>query len=104
MADWQVGDMALCVRLIDDAAYVGDLEGQPIVGLTYTVTSVRTGWDYYNRQALALGLAEICRAPVNGRQHIGYNSTCFRKITPPQADAFDREVIEAMRGEPVEAA
>ena len=103
MADWQVGDLALCVKRIDDDAYEGDLKGQPIVGVTYTVTSVQTGWDYYNRPALALGLAEIRRAPINGRQHIGYNSICFRKITPPQADAFDREVIEAMRGKPVEA-
>ena len=46
---------------------------------------------------LAIGLAEVrSNGPVGD-----FYAFCFRKITPPKADEFDREVIDLMTGQPV---
>ena len=107
MADWQVGDLALCVGWVEpqnDVAFKDTKAGKPVIGLIYAVVAVATGYDVYYRQDVALALRQIEQPPSKFGRLVGYNGDCFRKITPPQADAFDRGVIEAMCGEPVEAA
>ena len=101
MANWQVGDLALCMRGSTPCADCGRVFDQ-VAGRVYTVSRV-----YNNDYGLALEFAELPAGdfPCDSFSvHSGYDAAHFRKITPPRADAFDREVIEAMRGEPVEAA
>jgi hypothetical protein len=101
MADWQAGDLALCVAVApEDAIEVLGLEKigfGPVKGLTYTVTSVHGGVDCYGRQGLALQFAEIGRSIETA---VGYNSLCFRKITP----GTEIEGIEVERRVPVREA
>jgi hypothetical protein len=95
--NWKVGDLALCVGIgDDDAAIVMGIPivgFGPIVGMTYTVNQVKSGFDFYGRKRTALTFREI-GPKLQGSN--GYNSKFFIKATPPQADEFDREVIELM--------
>jgi hypothetical protein len=96
MADWQVGDLALCISQghpkFDDKAV------SLTIGRCYTVRKVGRPIDWLDYER-ALGLAEVI--PAYGPNY-GWPESMFIKITPPEADAFDREVIEQMSGEPVE--
>lgn len=86
MADWQVGDLALCVK----------------VG----------AWSKFGPAPKAGEINVVdglyCD-PVDGSLHLGFAeyrdaflASRFRKVTPPKADAFDREVIALMAGEPAQ--
>lgn len=103
--DWKPGDLARCVNWENDAAYPPGCAGEPIVGLTYTVTKVFYGCGCDGKMQLALAFAEIRRgfSPTMGWRADGYSACDFRKVRPIDADDFDREVIEALRGEPVVA-
>jgi len=95
VTDWQVGDLALCV-----ANRLPPPKDRPTkllrVGAIYTVRSVR--WSVGD-QCVALGLNEVrSRGPLGD-----WHSSVFRKVTPPEADEFDREVIEQMKGASVSA-
>ena len=95
MADWQVGDLALCVSIKphwSDQAISAPFV--PKVGGLYTVA--RCGLCRFGHNLL-LGLRE----DPNGLKH-GYLAFRFVKVTPPEADAFDREVIDLMTGAPQE--
>ena len=94
--DWQVGDLALYVgprghgdnRTHRCAPWVA----RPTVGRVYDVESVLVGEDW-----VALGLVSMKSDWRDGQ----WNARSFIKITPPEADEFDREVIELLRREPV---
>lgn len=92
MDDWQVGDAALCIK--DGRCPVRDTILPIRKGVIYTVTIVRLVKNDFGREQLALGLAGF------GRKK-GWNACLFRKITPPKADAFDREVIEHLNRAPI---
>lgn len=99
MSDWQVGDLALCVRTssLMSGGYTsigGNLLRQ---GAIYTVTAMSAN---ENSGLLDLTLAEVRSGTATG----GFNSLRFRKVTPPAADEFDRETIELMNrvGGPVQ--
>lgn len=93
MSDWQAGDLALCIGMMDeDGALDGRLTSWcPVIGAIYNVTQV-----YFGEEWTWLELGED---PERDGTH-GWNSHYFRKVTPPEADAFDREVIAAMSGQP----
>ncbi|MXO67771.1 hypothetical protein GRI72_02850 [Altererythrobacter marinus] len=88
MSDWQRGDLALCV---DDKP--SPLLGRhpAIKGRIYTVASVVIA------DSLGLTFEEIDHPNA-----LGYYAHRFRKVTPPKADEFDREVIDLMNRKPVE--
>lgn len=80
MSDWQVGDLALCIR-----------GGASIkAGEVHAVVSV---WD------TGLSLADKVSIARRG----SYKKSRFVKVTPPAADDFDRETIALLNGvkEPV---
>ena len=82
MADWQKGDLALCVKKTDP--------GNPLrVGAVYTVERISAQGNLHLRGVAENGLGAFKRDR-------------FRKVTPPKADEFDREVIELMNGQPAE--
>lgn len=103
MADnWEVGDQALCIATAPDDVF--EIENSrpvapgPMVGLTYTVANVSRGFDVFGREGVALRFFEIRQSHPKA---CGYNSELFRKVAPPEADEFDREVIEHLTGAPV---
>ena len=81
MADWQPGDLALCWQKVpyDDGL---------IVGAIYTVSGVFDGGFGLHLKELPL---EYGTCWISDR---------FRKVTPPEADEFDREVIALLTGKP----
>lgn len=92
-AGWEVGDLALCVKVSGWQRLYGDgtrAPSSPPVkpGGVYTVAKVS---EIYSYQALEFSDVEQAYAAHN-----------FRKVTPPAADEFDRETIELMNrvGEP----
>lgn len=95
--NWQVGDMALCIhsgpwhaRTHDDIITVRG----PRAGAKLTVREVLTTW----RGTAGLLFTDF-PDPVIPRT-AGYAGKCFRKLAPPEADEFDREVIAALTGQP----
>ena len=93
MADWQVGDLALCV---DDTTCRVTGDSCPYkAGRTYLVTRIRSGDDVYGRPATGLQTAECSDG--------WWNVVRFEKQPRHQEDAFDREVIAHMAGQEVEA-
>ena len=90
--DWQVGDLALCVNATDGSqGWAGSLLRE---GAVYTVENASMVC-FSGEHVLVLN--EV-KAPDYTE---GFNVTRFIKITPPEADEFDREVIELLRREPV---
>lgn len=67
MSDWQVGDLALCVK--------SDPQNPMKMGGIYTVSAVLPETDEYWPGLLLQGL----RAPYRSRS---WRQSCFRKITP----------------------
>ena len=95
MTDWKIGDLALCVDdgpvkifgkfLEVDPIYVSNLK----IGSFYTITDIAPSRD---GKFIAIG---------DWGKRAGGISTRFIKVTPPEADEFDREVIDLLIGEPV---
>lgn len=84
--DWQVGDLALCVK--------PEGNGHLRLGAIYTVIFV--GLDGQDR----IGL---CVDEAFGDGYLGgFLASRFVKITPRAADLFDAAVINSMRMVPVE--
>lgn len=93
MADWKVGDLALCV----DAGPLRDVcgDGGQETNPKY-VANLKKGAFYTVTQVV------VCNC---GRGHVGIGdeyqlaggyAARFIKITPEKADDFDRETIELM--------
>ena len=101
MSNWQKGDLALCVRGGFPRDTVAKIlgqwrteEGEEALrsGAVYTVEEVSPyptdeGW-------IGLKFREVSGSWISNR---------FRKINPPKADEFDREVIDLMAGKKVDA-
>lgn len=97
MSDWQIGDLALCIN--DRPDRCDPLASLLNAGRVYTVAVI--GPREFG-PGLALGFRDL---PVDGepRRAWGWSTHRFLKVTPPAADAFDTEVIEQMKGAPVDA-
>lgn len=100
--DWRIGDLALCVESgrgnklfakVGDHFYLenGDRTLRVLKGRIYSVANI--GRLLGPQRALALGFCESAGP---------WDAMRFVKVTPPEADEFDREVIELMAGEPAE--
>lgn len=90
-ADWEVGDLALCVRGGDTVygIWTADMQVAPAPGSIHLIDRVR---DFDG----CLGLGS--------QDWVGFfEASRFVKVTPPAADEFDRETIELMNRKPVEA-
>lgn len=86
MSDWQKGDLALCVHTWEERCLI--TLTAPDSGSINCVQSVRSYPDGV--------YLELSKWP--GHE---WRASYFRKISPPKADEFDREVIEQMNGTPV---
>ena len=88
--EWQSGDLALCIRT---GRYLH-------AGQVLTVEAVTPADDLWSDGRFGVGLILAgVRHPANmptGEFWHGH----FRKVTPPKADEFDREVIELMNSKP----
>jgi hypothetical protein len=97
-ADWQVGDLALRCAPTNLAPMFPPPFGHsmPKQGGVYEVEGLaRDGGGF-------LGLILVGHHSGHPRAP-AWRASSFVKITPEQADAFDREVIEAMRPTPAPA-
>lgn len=94
MEDWKVGDLALCIKQGQwQSVKTGDLHNYgPRCGEVCTVTGLCVKGGY-----IFLALAEW---PGDGGY--SYIAHRFRKVTPRDADEFDREVIDLMTKQPAE--
>jgi len=92
MADWQKGDLALCV---DDSPSAWGHRAAIKKGGIYTVSEIVI---WRGKSGLELEGVEISKL-----YYAGFAPKRFRKVTPPKADEFDREVIDLMNRKPVEA-
>lgn len=99
--DWQVGDLALCVRRAPERGRF--LFGEPNPGEAYEVlnVSLEEFADDTIDIALTLRGAPPCTNEFNEPTGPTWWHGRFIKITPTEADEFDREVIELLRREPV---
>ncbi len=93
MRDWQIGDLALCIKqgpweIIEGPSTPSGDDPEP--GCIYCVANV----ELAELAGLVLGFAEF---------HSQYQAGRFVKVTPPEADEFDREVIELLNRHPAEA-
>lgn len=97
--NWQVGDLALCVR----GGYIsGPIINKPFPdsGALYTVREVVV-FDAPDDLWLVVDGAPD-NVDGNGTNHGPlWVAKRFTKVTPPEADEFDREVIEQMNSQPV---
>lgn len=93
MADWNVGDLALCVRSGPiETPYVIWMGAGLVRGKVYEVEAVGLDTD---------PLDEVVVLFLKGDTHEGGEGRAeerFIKVTPPEADAFDRETIALLTG------
>ena len=95
--EWQPGDLALCIK-----GGVIDLNAKrplewPRAGKIYRVRQAGPSkFTVGYRHALWL-----YDGPDNAGHGPVWAASRFRKVTPPKADEFDREVIELMNSEKV---
>ena len=96
---WEPGDLAMCIFQGEWFAVRNDgaewKSYGPRSGQILTVRAVARS----NRGNLLLFFADYPDPAVPGPLN-GYRAIYFRKITPPAADEFDREVIAALTGQP----
>lgn len=95
MSDWQKGDLALCVNTRKShraTAGVRFKKGRIYTVAGVSLTSVPEG--YTNGPYLFIHEDASGLTAAHWR---------FRKVTPPKADEFDREVIDLMAGKKVTA-
>ena len=97
--DWQVGDLALCVRGGSMGQVPEDARGWPVQGRIYRVVDVVT-IEFMDGPDLAL---EIEGGPINNWDLPLWWHGRFRKVTPDAIDRDDAEVIAALTGEAVTA-
>lgn len=97
MSDWQVGDLALCIKAGPRSiSFRGAGQRLVVAGGVYAVEHAYVdpvvGWCLVLEGAHS---SHITKA---------WQAASFRKVTPPAADDFDRETIALMNrvGEPVQ--
>ena len=91
MADWQKGDLALCVK---DCSIIGVPLG--------SFNTVREVFEDIGLTSLEIQTGLLFEGKEFPPPYTGVAAKNFRKVTPPKADEFDREVIELMNGQPAE--
>lgn len=84
MSDWQVGDLALCIKL---GGWVATKDNSP-----WNPGSVRCG-GVYTISSVRAGIHVPVALMFVGEPKRQYDASRFRKVTPPAADEFDRETI-----------
>ncbi len=91
--DWQIGDLALCVKVGQWKRYgTNTVDEAPIrCGGVYVVRAIGT---FDGHRILWL---EGIGGELTGSAFI---ASRFRKITPPEADEFDRETIALLNRDP----
>lgn len=97
--NWQAGDLAMCTYqgawyAISPWGIRREAEG-PRTGQILTVRSVSRSYS----GNLCLLFSDFPDPILPGIVH-GYRAIYFRKVTPPEADEFDREIIAAMTDQP----
>tara|TARA_R110002012_G_scaffold16958_23_gene64569 strand:- start:38 stop:331 length:294 start_codon:yes stop_codon:yes gene_type:complete len=97
MSGWQKGDLALCVR---DGSWVNH-NGGPRKGEIHKVVAIMTGEVGHHINPHPSNTCFLAFAPWLPISVFG--NVNFRKVTPPKADEFDREVIDLMAGKKVVA-
>ena len=101
MTDWRKGDLALCVKLNPwRGSNTGMVLRGPKPGSIYAVDSVQAGPSGILTLAFAEGAFYRLK---DGYPIVRWRASAFRKVTPPKADEFDREVIDLMAGKKVGA-
>lgn len=70
----------------------------PKAGKIYSVEAVSRMMFHHGVEDFALWFVD---APQNANGERVWGAGRFIKVTPPHEDEFDREIIEAMNGEPV---
>lgn len=100
--DWQPGDLALCVRrgILDHVCPAGVIV--PLVGGVYTVSRV---W-MHPEGCRCLDFDGVENGNPDPHSRIpfwGFDADRFVKVTPPEADEFDREVIDLLNKQEVSA-
>ena len=90
MADWTVGDLALCVRRMP----ISQIE----CGQVFTVSAIVLGGP---NSLDSFGLEFVGKTSFRG---CGYRVHFFRRIPPHTPDAEDHETIRLLNGEPALAA
>lgn len=88
MADWQVGDLAVCV----DATPVRGFPLYLTQGATYTVTGLHWSICPHYGPGLGLDFAEIESVTIDG-----YYSGRFRKIRPDEYEACEPEFVTLLK-------
>ena len=93
--DWQVGDLALCVR----GGFISGLGGleYPVGGRVYIVGAVVHDWKFQTRKTPGLQLVD---GPPNRRGSRIWAAFRFRKIHPHTPDAEDVETIRLLTDQP----
>lgn len=93
--DWQLGDLALCIK--GGPIHQFEHGEWPVAGRVYPVTDLKPNWEWDDGD-VDLGLM-LDGAPLNGPQGwpLWWHGR-FIKVTPEEADDFDREVIEQLEG------
>ena len=109
MSDWQIGDLAQCIRNVswipegtdhraDDIGTFSETFCKPVTGSIYTVTDTAVmGREQHGGDGGDV-LYLLCEGFL-----AYFDARLFRKVTPPKADEFDREVIDLMVGGKVPA-
>lgn len=94
--DWAPGDLALCVN----AGAIRSPSGR----LCVILSALRRGAVYTVGVVVVSRLTEttdlVLREVRTNSDTGGFIASRFIKVTPPEADEFDRETIELMRGKP----
>jgi hypothetical protein len=90
MSDWQVGDLAVCVRagrLVNNLGVVGDGTGRLQEGKTYRVIGLG-----------ALGGLIIDGVPCDRERYgWGWNPDRFRKVKPDKHEACEDEFVTLLK-------
>ena len=93
--NWQPGDLALCV-MDGGTTFAGELfDVIEVIGTVWC--AAECGVDEGEATALVFANRRHPTNPFGAFVDIPR----FRKVTPPKADEFDREIIEIMTGKPV---
>lgn len=91
--NWKHGDAAMCIRDFSDLGDGKQVDWGPKTGAIYSVSDVSV-------DALGVVFLDFDEDPDHDPEY-GWWASRFIKVTPPEADEFDREVIEHLTGAPV---
>lgn len=94
-ADWEVGDLALCVLTSKRPNTQGHGQRKVRKGGIYTVERAFVWKGLY--------WCIVLQGAHSSHWTKSYDARAFVKVTPPKADAFDLETINLMNPKPVEA-